>query len=182
MPRLTILVVPAGVVLGHLAAYGLAHPHAAARDEALAGHGHFTQLALAAVVLGLVGAGWAAVRDRRGRPVDLNWRRLAAWQLIGFAGLEVGERVIGGLGAAAAAGEPALWIGLAAQLPSAALVAIAVRAFPMLAAAVAGPIASLLPWRPPGVPIAPMCAARGRTDRRGRPAIPRAPPTLLCSA
>lgn len=151
---LTALLVPAGVVLGHLGGYALAG------GSGGVDHSHLGELLLLAAVLGGAGLLWAALAGRNpdgaaratsggvaptprlGRASgDLRARGglLVAAQLAVYTAVEVGERVAAGLEAPAAVGEPAVWAGLACQVVAAGLLVAAVRWVPILAAALLPP-------------------------------------------
>jgi hypothetical protein len=110
--------VPLGVLLGHGVGYLVAHPDAADRTGALAGHAYHAgildaaiPLAAAAVVLSLLAGRRGGARSRTGAA------SLAAWQIAVFVGLELAEHVAAGSGLAGALAEPGLWWGAVAQVP-----------------------------------------------------------------
>ncbi|WP_436792719.1 hypothetical protein [Actinospongicola halichondriae] len=108
----------AGVAVGHIAGYALAHPDVAAREAALGGHAYLPAAAATAIPVGVLAALWWAVRTARtlGLAGSLDWRRLAAAQVAVFAVQEVGERLVGGEGLSAVLDEPGVWLGLVAQV------------------------------------------------------------------
>lgn len=173
-----LLLVPAGVVLGHVAAYQLVYHDHEARHGALAGHGYFRSFAMAAAVCGLAALVRAVVGERRRRARRASVRALAAMQLAAFTALEVGERLLAGRAASNALSEPAVWVGLLAQLCAAVLLAAVVRWL--------GPLlAGLLPSTPALGALPSACAPPGRTatSRRGErpglsPCTLRGPPPL----
>jgi hypothetical protein len=92
----------AGVALGHLLAYAVVIPDAAARGAFLArtGHGYFPAFADAAVTLGAIGLVGSLLGGvaRSSSPVGKPWalfRRLVLIQPAVFAALEIVERLTG---------------------------------------------------------------------------------------
>lgn len=108
----------AGVAVGHIAGYALAHPDGAAREAALGGHAYLPTAAATVIPIGVVVALWWAVRTARslGLAGQIDWRRLAAAQAAVFAVQEVGERFVGGEGLGAVVSERGVWFGLIAQV------------------------------------------------------------------
>ena len=108
----------AGVAVGHIVGYAVAHPDGAAREVALGGHAYLPAAASVVIPLGIAGALWWAVTTARalGLAGVVDLRRLAAAQLALFAVQEVGERVVGGEAAASVLGERGVWFGLLAQV------------------------------------------------------------------
>lgn len=128
----------AGVAVGHVLGYAVAHPDAAGREAALGGHAYLPAAASVAVPLGVVAALVWAVRTSRqlGVAATIPFRTLAVAQLAVFAAQEVGERLVGGQGAAAVLTERGVWVGLVAQLLVAAVVTRALHAVRRVARAV----------------------------------------------
>lgn len=120
----------AGVAVGHIAGYGLAHPGAAAREAALGGHAYLPAAASVAIPLGVVAALVWAVRTSRqlGMAGRISWRGLAAAQLAVFAVQELGERAVAGDPLREALVERGVWFGLLAQVVVAFLATRAVDA------------------------------------------------------
>ncbi len=109
----------AGVAVGHMAGYVIAHPTGNGRAAALGdGHGYLPVAATFVVPVAVVAALWWAVRTARelGIVGTLDWRRLAAAQIALFTLQEVGERLVGGEGLEAVITERALGIGLLMQV------------------------------------------------------------------
>ncbi len=108
----------AGVAVGHIAGYALAHPDGAAREAALGGHTYLPAAAATVIPVGVLAALWWAVRTARslGLAGCIDWRRLASAQLAVFAVQEVGERLVGGEGLDAVVTERGVWLGLVAQV------------------------------------------------------------------
>lgn len=117
----------AGVAVGHIVGYAVAHPDAAAREAALGGHAYLPTAAATVIPIGVGAALWWAVKTARslGLAGSIDWRRLAAAQLGVFAFQEVGERLVGGEAATAVFAERGVWFGLVAQV----LVAFVVTRF-----------------------------------------------------
>lgn len=118
----------AGVAVGHIAGYAIAHPDAAGREAALGGHAYLPVAASVLVPLGVVAAlAWSVQAARSmGMSGQLDARRLALAQIGVFAVQEVGERLVSGAGAGTALVERGVWIGLVAQVVVAFLVTRAV--------------------------------------------------------
>jgi hypothetical protein len=100
------LLVPAGVLCGHVLTYLLAIPDPVRRAAVLADTGHtwWAPAVLVGAILGVGGVLWVlagrlseAGSDPRGRDLAA-WLapRLAAWQIAVFAAIEVTERVLTG--------------------------------------------------------------------------------------
>jgi hypothetical protein len=118
----------AGVAVGHIAGYAIAHPDAAGREAALGGHAYLPVAASVLVPLGVVAAlAWAVQTARSmGMSGHIDARRLALAQIGVFAVQEVAERIVNGAGAGSALAERGVWIGLVAQVVVALLVTRAV--------------------------------------------------------
>lgn len=108
----------AGVALGHIMGYAVAHPGAAAREAALGGHAYLPVTASVVVPLGVATALVWAIRTARsmGMAGEIRFSHLALAQVAVFAVQEVGERMVSGAGAAAALGERGVWFGIVAQV------------------------------------------------------------------
>ena len=170
--------VPAGVVVGHLAAYVLAHPDALERRHALAGHDRFSLLVVPAVLCAASLLARAVVLEHRGRRLQVSWRGLAAAQAGTFVVLEVAERLAVWGSPAGTVSEPALWLGLIAQLVVAWLLSLALRWIPALGllrrASTNQRVHS--PAHHRLLRSAPRPTCPSRTAR-----IPRAPPIIRCA-
>ena len=120
----------AGVAVGHILGYAIAHPDAAARQAALGGHAYLPAAASVVVPLGVAAALVWAVRTSRhlGVAATIPFRTLAVAQVAVFAVQEVGERLVAGQGPAAVLAERGVWFGLLAQLLVAAAVTRALHA------------------------------------------------------
>lgn len=108
----------AGVAVGHIAGYVLAHPDGAAREAALGGHAYLPAAAATIIPVGVAAALWWAVHTARslGLAGQIDWRRLAVAQVGVFVFQEIGERFVGGEGLDAVVSEPGVWLGLVAQV------------------------------------------------------------------
>lgn len=108
----------AGVAVGHIAGYAIAHPDGAAREVALGGHAYLPAAAATVIPVGVVAALWWAVRTARalGLAGQIDWRRLAAAQVGVFVAQEIGERFVNGEGLDAVVSERGVWLGLVAQV------------------------------------------------------------------
>lgn len=120
----------AGVAVGHIVGYGLAHPETAAREAALGGHAYLPAAASLAIPLGVVAALVWAVRTGRqlGMAGRIPWHSLAAAQLALFAVQEVVERSVSGEALGGLLTERGVWLGLLAQVGVALLVTRSVDA------------------------------------------------------
>lgn len=108
----------AGVAVGHIVGYAVAHPDAAAREAALGGHAYLPAAAATAIPLGVAAALWWAVRTARtlGMGGRIDTRHLAVAQLGVFAVQEVGERLVSGGSAPSLLAERGVWFGVLAQI------------------------------------------------------------------
>lgn len=171
IPLSAVLVLPAGVLVGHAVGYGTGHADA----PSAAAHSHLPTMAATAAVLAVVGLVLAAWRGDAPPRSRLPVLRLAGAQTAAFLLLEAAEHVGVGLSLADLAGSPAVWIGVVAQLGVA---AVAVTALGVAAAvpdcAVALPGLVLACQR--GRTIAPTPPWSPRPPRAALPAGPRGPP------
>lgn len=168
MTRQTSALVPAGVLLGHQAAYSLVgHSHSGEVS-----HSHLPFLAVIAAAAAL----WAFVRWLRER-VTLGWEsliRLAAAQATAFVALEFVERLTVG-GFAAMVTEPVVLAGVLAQVVVAGGVVSLVGIVQMAVAAF-----SVGPASPVVATVADLREARALIEFMDRSANSvRAPPVLL---
>lgn len=120
----------AGVAVGHIAGYALAHPGSAAREAALGGHAYLPVAATVVVPIGVVAALVWAIRTARslGLGGEIEVRHLVAAQVGLFVVQEIGERVLSGDGGVSALAERGVWFGLVAQVVVAWLVCRSVDA------------------------------------------------------
>jgi hypothetical protein len=171
---LTLLLVPAGVALGHGVGYLTDHGHAAAA------HSYFPLFALTGLVIAVGVFAAAVVIERRGAAVAVDRRLLLTAQVGGFLGLEAVERAVAGLPVDAVLFERAVVVGVLAQAVVAALLALAVRTVPRLLAALVDP-APLALSAPVVVLLRGANAVRRVVPAPARPSAPRAPPLLLAT-
>ncbi len=168
----------AGVAVGHIAGYALAHPDVATREVALGGHAYLPSVAAAVIPAGVLAALWWAVRTARslGLAGQIDWRRLAAAQVAVFLCQEMGERFVAGEGVGAAISERGVWFGLVAQVVVALLVTRGIDAVRRVIRAVTAgrPITTRLPRICIILPAAPVASVAPATVAVGL----RAPPAL----
>lgn len=120
------LLAPAGVVAGHALAYSAAHGWEHERQAMLSGHGPFPMFAAVALPLALVGLLLVAAPVRG--PSRVRLAPLAAAQVGLVASVEFVERVIGVEPLAQVLHDPTVWVGIAAQLLTATVLLLLVRA------------------------------------------------------
>lgn len=126
-----------GVVAAHAAAYFVAEPDPNLRAALLHITGHagwslVLALAVGALTLGLSGFVVSTVRHRdAAKPVGFRSAalRLCILQVVGFIGLEAGERALSGHGIGHLLHEPVVLIGLATQIAVALLGALLLVGF-----------------------------------------------------
>jgi hypothetical protein len=171
------LLIPAGALAGHAAAYGLVGGHT--HTHAGPGHGYLAAAAAVAVPLALAAFVWHACQGaNRGRRPSLA--PLLVAQPVLFLGQEGLEHLLSGHGMASLAQSPAVRVGLVAQAVVAAMTLLLVRAARATGRAVA---ASLLrpaprrrdrPWvpRPPASAPVVSRARSTRVSERGPPSRP----------
>lgn len=171
-----------GVVVGHLLAYALAFPGAADRHQYLArtGHGSFgtvTLLAVVAIPLAVVLHVLPAFHTEYKRGVLPTALVLSVVQIPAFGWIELAERH---LSIARTAGDPAVLIGLAAQVLVALASAVLLRALYETVRMVAAKLRRrrLAPARAPRPPAEGSTVGRLVFLIRARR---RAPPTPLLS-
>lgn len=176
---LVLLLAPAGIAVGHVVAYLLAHHDHDARHDALAGHGYFEFFAGVAALCALGVVVRAVTWERRGQPGRLRVRLLALAQMSGFLLLEVGERAVAGVGPSAVLHEPAVWLGLGAQALVAGGLAVVVRTLVPLVAAFLSP--RLVLCLPAAGPLRPQASVtrRASTSSPRSPRTSRGPPTVV---
>lgn len=123
---LTALLAPTGVVAAHALAYGAAHGWEHERQAMLSGHGPFAMLAAIALPLGLAGLlVLVATTPAAGRP---RVRQQTVAQVSTFFVAVFVERVLGVQPVAEVLHDPAVWLAVAGQVATAALVVALVRA------------------------------------------------------
>ena len=122
--RLTLHLVPLGVVLAHAVAYVL--PHAEAANAP--GHRHLTGFALVGVIAATVAFGSALIGSARGHHVEVSGGTLAGAQCVVYVVLELTEAMLNGSTLIDAASTSTLWTGLVLQLVVATALAGLLRA------------------------------------------------------
>ncbi len=170
---LSLPLASAGSLAGHAVGYAVAG--SGPQDTRIHGYlGYTPQFLVACAALASVALSLRVTGRLRGRP--------AAWPFallppIAFVGQELLERILNGLSAHAAF-EPAVWAGLAAQLPFAVVAYLAARALlrgaDALARALAPPVA-LTNLRPAALPL-PAGALRLAETPLALDRLGRAPP------
>lgn len=165
------LLASAGVAVGHISGYVVAHPDTAAREVALGGHAYLPVVASILVPTGiLIALGWAVHTARTlGLSGQIRARRLAVAQIGLFLIQEFGERALMGDGATAAFSERGVWLGLLAQIVVAFLVTRAINVVRRVVRCIvsSGRLASSVPRLVPTqllpvlAPIAPATVAVG---------------------
>ncbi len=161
----------AGVLVAHSIGDALA---AALGGQGVPGHGHiFPALAIAAPIAAVLAAAAAVGEARRADLMfQLSCPRLLATQVVLFAALEVGERlVLGHLGSMTI--EPGVLFGLVAQVPVAMVVCRLVRFVRRIAVRM---LASSPPRLPRSVRHSPPKPAADPSRRLWTPVSSRAPP------
>lgn len=167
-----LLLVPMGVVLGHVGAYRLVYQHHGVRHAALAGHGYFRSFGVAAGVCGVAALVRAVRCERRQRTRCVPVGVLAATQVAAFIVLEVGEGVRADQAVRGALSDPAVSVGVVVQLCVAGLLAISVRWLAPL-------LAGLVPSAPALCVLPSACAPRWCTPPTRRGMRPRPSPCTL---
>ena len=161
LSRLLIaLLAPAGVVAAHALAYGAAHGWEHERQAMLSGHGPFAMLAAVALPLALAGlVVVVATTPAAGRP-RIGQQAIA--QSTTFAVALFLERGLGLQPLADVLHDPAVWLAVAGQLATAAVVVVLIRAAdrsltrttcPVLSCSVVGPDRSWMPSTDRRVPL-----------------------------
>ncbi|HEX6422600.1 MAG TPA: hypothetical protein VFZ79_03930 [Acidimicrobiales bacterium] len=174
----SLLLVPGGFVAGHELGYQGASL-LGATPVADGGHGYLATLVLVGVPFAFAAVARSLLAGLRDELPPVRWTTLAAGQVALFSAVELAEHARVGLSPLATLAEPAVVLGLAAQLVVAALLVLVVRSSRQVAVAVAGAARRrrLAPWRPPaqhwGPPPpapAPALVAVSSLSRRGPPA------------
>ena len=175
----SLLLVPGGFVAGHelgyLGASALGSPSVAA-----AGHGYLLTLLLVGAPFAFAAAARHLLAAVREEVPPVRWTTLAAAQVAVFVAVELAEHGRAGLSVAETVTEPAVLLGVAAQLAVAALIIAILRTSGRAAAAIAsarrraagrprpGPA-----WRPGGVLVpVPALVPVSSLSRRGPPPCP----------
>jgi len=150
---------------------------AADRRVALAGHDYFSLLVQLTLLAALTPLVRAVMLARKGEQLPVNSMCVAWLQVGAFTALEVVERLAASGTAVGLLHEPAVWVGLVAQVAVARVLCLGLRWVPRLAALwlrsaprpVASAAVSLLQACGLGVPVASIALT---------PRSPRAPPCM----
>lgn len=112
------LLASAGVLVGHVIGYAVAHPDDVDRSVALAGHAYMGPVGTILIPLGLLAVLGIAIRTvRRGRATDVpTLRHLATAQVALFLVQEVLERAAGPVAPSTVFTERGVWFGVVAQV------------------------------------------------------------------
>lgn len=122
----SLLLMPAGLALGHFMAYGAARAQGSL-PSLVGGHGSVHILLLLAVPFALAMVVRVAVGARRGEPLPVRLGWLAVQQVVAYVALELVEHGAAGIGPAAALRESTVLWGIAAQLALALLMTTLAR-------------------------------------------------------
>lgn len=175
----TALLAPAGVVAAHALAYSAAHGWEHERQAMLTGHGPLAVLAAVALPLLFVALVVVVVTGPAGaRP---GVRQQATTHLAVFAAVDYAERVAGVASLASLVHDPAVWIGVAAQVATAMLVLLLVRATDQLVAACSVVSEAPMAWHV-GAVWQPSTTVRARPPSFLASSPRRAPPVLPAPA
>lgn len=132
----SLLLVPGGFVAGHELGYQGASA-LGAPPVAAGGHGYLGALVLIGTPFAFAALARSLLAGYRGELPPVRWSTLAAAQLALFGLVELGEHLHAGLSPAETLAQPAVLLGLAAQLVVAGLVVLILRSSHEAAAAVA---------------------------------------------
>lgn len=171
-PLSHVLVLPAGVLLGHAVGYGVGHHHGAPT----ASHAHLSTVAVVATLLAATGLAVAVARrqSEAAHPALPVWR-VAALQTTAFLALESAEQIAVGRSPVELAGSPAIWIGMLAQVAVAGLTRGALRLVATVPVAAWIVPSGTIQVRPGGF-WTPLAAWAPSSAAACRPAGPRGPP------
>lgn len=171
----SLLLVPGGFVAGHELGYQGASALGAAPVAAEA-HGYLGALLLVATPFVFAAVARSLLAGLRDELPPVRWRTVAGAQVALFLAVELGEHLRAGLTPAETLAEPAVVLGLVAQLVVAAVLVRIVRSSHEVGAAVAAArrrAPSHPPsraWRPVALSGAPALVAVSSLSRRGPPA------------
>ncbi len=180
-PALALLA-PSGVLAGH----AVGHLIAPGNGGHSVDHGYLGLAAAMAAPLALVALVCAGARGSQPgaggrkvsrRPVPVG--ALLVAQSLLFAGQEAIEHVAAGHGVIAVLGSPAVWVGLAAQVVTAVLLVLLLRASATAGARLAAAVATRA--MVPGLPVTGKCRAAPEVPMRSRlvaAVASRGPPAL----
>lgn len=174
----SLLLVPGGFVAGHELGYQGASL-LGATPVAAGGHGYLATLVLVGVPFAFAAVARSLLAGLRDELPPVRWVTLAGGQVAVFSAVELAEHARAGLSPVATLTEPAVVLGLAAQLVVAGLLVLVARSSRQVAVAVASAARRRRPgrWRPavqhwgaaPAAP-APALVAVSSLSRRGPPA------------
>lgn len=131
----SLLLVPGGFVAGHELGYAAASLLGA--TPGAAGHGYLTVVVLVGVPFAFAAAIRGFLAGLRDELPPVGWRVLALAQLTLFVAVELAEHGTTGLGPAETLAQPAVLLGLVAQVAVAALLHLMVRSSHQAGAALA---------------------------------------------
>ena len=173
----SLLLVPVGFVAGHELGYTGA---AALGSPAVTagGHGYLLTLLLVGAPFAFAASARNLLAGLRDELPPVRWATLAGAQVALFAAVELAEHLHAGLSPAAIATQPAVLLGLAAQLVIAAAVVAILRTSHQAAAAIAAarrrpaalPRAPRRTGRPSALVVEPALVPVSSLSRRGPPA------------
>lgn len=170
----SLLLVPGGFVAGHELGYAAA---ASLGVPAMpgGGHGYLTAVVLVGVPFAFAAAIRAFLAGLREQLPPVGWRTLALAQVSLFVAVELTEHLAAGVGPAETLAQPALLLGLVAQVGVAALLYLLVRSSHEAGAALAttrrrpvAPVASP-GWRPGRTASVAVIVPVSSLSRRGPP-------------
>lgn len=171
----SLLLVPGGFVAGHELGYQGA-TLLGATPIAAGGHGYLSALLLVGTPFAFAAVARSLRAGLRDELPPVRWTTLAGGQVALFVAVEPVEHVRAGLSPAATFAEPAVLLGLAAQLVVAALLVLVVRSSRQAAASVAARRRRPAPRRPvtqrwgtPSPAPASALVAVSSLSRRGPP-------------
>jgi hypothetical protein len=173
----SLLLVPGGFVAGHELGYQGASL-LGATPVAAGGHGYLATLVLVGVPFAFAAVARSLLAGLRDELPPVRWTALAGGQVALFAAVELAEHARAGMSPAATLTEPAVVLGLAAQLVVAALLVLVVRSSRQVAVAVADAARRRRPvprrplaqhWGPAPPAPAPALVAVSSLSRRGPP-------------
>jgi hypothetical protein len=176
----SLLLVPGGFVAGHELGYQGASALGAPPVTA-GGHGYLSALVLIGAPFAFAALARSLLAGFRGELPPVRWTTLAGAQVALFALVELGEHVHAGLSPAQTLAQPAVLLGLAAQILVAGLVVLILRSSHEAAAAVAAARsrrgarrwATTRTWAAPRPVPLPVTVPVSSLSRRGPPLTTR---------
>lgn len=171
----SLLLVPAGLVAGHVIGYGAAGA-LGAMPATTAGHSYLQGLLCLAVPFSLAVLGQAVIAGVRAEVPPVRFASLGGAQVALFLLIEVAGRAAAGVPVLDALIEPSILLGALAQIAVAGALWSAVRAATRVGTRLAAPggdtavrVASA--WRPTGAVPAARSIALSSISRRGPPVV-----------